>query len=182
MGIEIDGAPELEALLSRILSPVRRTCAVLHAAAAGNYTAGDVISSDVDDTEGGPTELRDFARVPGGTGTITAIRAKCSEDAVLVTLRLHFFDLPPTPAEVEMDDNIAFTIATAGGHNKYLGAITLNAFVDKGAALSGSDTVDLFESFKCREGQTSIWFVVEATTAEANETAGMSLTFDVYVI
>lgn len=182
-GIDVKNAPSLEALLNDLRSPIRHAArVVLIAAAAGDYTAADVISNSATADAGVANELPNAAREPGGVATIVAVRVKCSEDAVLATLKLHFFDEAPLAAEVEMDDNAAYNVKTAAGHDKHLGSILLNAMTDKGTTLSSSDTVDITEPFKCRPGYKNLWFVVETTTAEANETAGMSLTFDFYCL
>ncbi len=171
-----------EILLAKLVQPVRFTTTRLTAAAAGDYAAGDVMSQNVTDTLGTCLILPNFVVNPGDTGTVTAIRARCSEDAVLVTLRLFCFNAMPLPLEIEMDDNIAFNFKTAEGQNKFVGSILLNPFVDRGTSTSTSDNPNLFEPMKCASGSTTLFVLPALETAEANETAGMTIDFDFYVI
>lgn len=183
-GVEIERAPTLEALLAQLLVPTRFVGSVsLTAAAAGDYAAGDVMSNSVTDTLGVPMYIPGIARTKGGVVNIQAIRAVCSEDAVLVTMRLHFFTLAPLPGEVEMDDNIAYTVKTAAGGAKFVGSLLLSPFVDRGTAVSTSDTVySPIEPLHCDPNETGLFFVVVLETAEANETAGMDIRFDFYAL
>ena len=184
MGQIIESAPTLEALLNQLVAPTRYVGSVsLIAAAAGDYAAGDVMSNSVTDTLGLPLYIAGLARTKGGVVNIQAIRAVCSEDAVLVTLRLHFFTLLPTPAEVEMDDNIAFTVKTVAGGLKWVGSLLLSPFVDRGTAVSTSDTVySPIEPMHCDVNDTGLWFLPVLETAEANETANMDIRFDFYAL
>ena len=171
----------LERLVSELRDPIRRLGYVSVAvAAAGDYAALDVMSNSATDTAGLPLKLPDIARVNGGPVTIRRIVAKCSEDAVLTRLRLHWFNVEPLPAEVEMDDNIAFDIKTAAGRIKNLGSTLLSAFVDRGAAASVSTTEQLEVTLHANPASRDLWFVITTEDAEANETAGMSLEFEVY--
>ena len=151
--------------------------ATLTTAAAGDYADNDVIGNDADDTEGDPLTLSGFC-LDRRVVTVRRILAICSEDSIVATLRLHFFDTVPTAAEVEMDDNAAFAINTAGGAGKYLGFIDLAAFEDVGG-VSMSQNNDLYVPM--RASASDAYLVVQATAAEANETAGMTIRFDIYV-
>jgi hypothetical protein len=150
----------------------------LTAVAAGNYTAGDIVSNDADDTEG------DAIEIPLESFSIRNIRqivAVCSEDSIVARLRLHFYDYNPAAADVEMDDNIAGDFAkNATGAAGYLGSVLMTAFVDRGTAMSVADAqyVDLL--VRTKEGSTKIYMVAEFADAEANEAAGMTIRFDIY--
>ena len=179
--VHLDSGGNLEALLAQLLTPVRYAAGVrVSCAAAGDYAALDVMSASATDTAGTATYVPNLARTAGGVVTFQTIRVKCSEDAVLTSLRLHFFNAAPLAAEVEMDDNAAFSIATAAGLAKHQGSVLLNAFVDIGVAESSSNTSGLQESFKCATGQTGLWMVVTTEVAETNETANMTLDFDFF--
>lgn len=169
-------------LLDAIRNPIRHAAAVRVIAngSDGNYAALDVMGAFNTDTTGRATYVPHLARTPGGVVTFQTIAVKCSEDAVLTALRPHWFRTEPTAAEVEMDDNAAFSIVTAAGREKHLGSILLNAFVDIGAAEASSYTPGLQDSFRCAQGETGLWMVVTTEVAETNETAGMSLDFDFF--
>ncbi len=167
------------------MQPIRPISVTLVAAAAGDYLAADIISNSVTDTLGVALRLPNFAVAANGVGTIVGLRAKCSEDAVLVTLRLHFYNLQPLAAEVEMEDNVAMDLAKTGaGRNKWVGSMLMNPFVDRGTAMATSDNPDLFEPFQTLGSQTNgdLFMVAVLETAEANETAGMTIDFTFYVI
>lgn len=159
------------------LAPVEKVTATLTAAAAGNYAAGDVVSNSATDTEGDPLTFSNIVRGDGREFLIVGARAICSEDSVVWRLRLHFFDAVPAAADVEMDDNAAFAITTS---TNYLGYIDLPAMEDEGGVAVAQNN-DLRAPFKCASGDQDIYMVVETLDAETNETASMTLRFDLYV-
>ena len=176
-------APDLEAILREFQRPVRFAgWAEVPCAAAGDYAAGDVLSASATANAGRATYVPKLARDRGGVATIVGIRATCTEDAVLTSLRLHFFKRAPLVAEVEMDDNAAFDLVTAAGRDKWVGSILLNAFADRGTSGSTSDNADLREPFACSEEDDGLWMVVTTEVAEANESANMVLHFDFYCL
>ena len=181
-GVPVD-ALEVEALLQDLREPIRLAATVrIRCAAAGDYAALDVMSNSVTDGFGLPTFVPNLARSEGGVATIVGVRVTCNEDAVLNQLRLYFFNQAPTPAEVEMDDNIAFDIKTEAGLDKFAGSILLGAMVDRGTAGSTSDNSNLVEPLACAPGQTGLWLVLTSETAEANETANMQYRIDFYTM
>ncbi len=161
---------------------VRVLQTAFNAAAAGDYTAGDVMSTNVTDTLGVALPLGPVVNAAGQVAILDKVVARCSEDSVLNRLRLHFYRDNPLPTEVEMDDNIAADWAkTVNGYNKYVGNVVLAAFQDMGTAMAMSTTSGLREEL--RTGTTpNLWMVVETLDAEVNETAGMLLSFDFYFI
>ncbi len=167
------------------LAPARRVAsASFFAAAAGDYSAGDVISTNVTDTLGVALQLVGVVDAVGQVAILDKVVAKCSEDSILARLRLHFYRDNPLPTEVEMDDNIAGDWAkTVNGLNKYIGPVTLAAFLDMGTAMSMSTTGNLREMLKTTSAtSTQLWVVVEILDAEANETAGMKIDLDFYFL
>ena len=158
--------------------PLRKATATLTAAAAGNYGANDVISNSATDTAGLPLTITNIARKHNDVVTIYGITAVCSEDSVLFRARLHFFDTIPAVTAVEMDDNAAFAITTSTG---YLGAVLLDAFADMGG-VSLAENHTLRRMFACAEGDRNLYVVVETLDAETNETASMTIKFDLYVL
>ena len=176
---------EIADLLDTLLrDPIRYAASVqVTCAAAGDYAAGDAISASATDTLGRAIWVPDLARPPGGVATIMTIVAKCSEDAVLASLRLFWFLEEPQPAAVEMDDNVAFDLKTAIGRNICLGnGILLNAFNDRGTAAAMSTTSDIREPLRCGPGRMGLWMLPTFEVAEANETAGMTIDFEVYTL
>ena len=187
MGNGIKGVPistpELEALLRQIISPVRLAAIpAVTLAAAGDYAALDVMSNSATANAGLPIYVKDLAREPGGVATIKSIAARCSIAAVLASLRLHFFRELPLVAEVEMDDNAAFSLVTDAGRNKWIGSILLSAFANRGGVGATSDTNDINKDMKCAPSETGLWMVITTEVAEANEAANMTLEFDFYAL
>ena len=173
------------ALADILQNPVRfATRAQVVCAAAGDYAAGDVMSNSVTDGAGVATYIGNLAREPGGVAVVQTIKAFCSEDAVLASLKLYFFRDMPAAADTEMDDNIAFDAAkTAKGRNNLLGdGILLNALADLGTAVSASSTTSILDPIRCATGSTGAWMVVTTSVAEANETANMTLDFEFYTL
>ena len=167
------------------VAPARRVVSVSFAdAAAGDYTAGDVISQNVTDGLGVALPLFGVVDAVGQVAILDKIVAKCSEDSILARLRLHFYRDNPLPTEVEMDDNIAGDWAkTIYGLNKYIGPVTLAAFADLGTSMSMSTTGNLREMLKTvNAGPAQLWVVVEILDSDANETAGMKIDFDFYFL
>ena len=174
-------APVAEDLLRQLQSPIRLASSVrVLCAAAGDYAAGDVMTSTATADQGQAVRVPNLARVPGGVAVIRSIRAVCSEDAVANNLRLHFFTEAPLVAEVEMDDNAPFSIITAAGAEKWVGSILLNAFVDRGTLAATSDNPDLLEAFVCHESDDGLYMVVVTEQIEANESADMTIRFEFY--
>ena len=137
MGNGIKGVPistpELEALLRQIISPVRLAAIpAVTLAAAGDYAALDVMSNSATANAGLPIYVKELAREPGGVATIKSITARCSIAAVLASLRLHFFRELPLVAEVEMDDNAAFSLSDADAQKVV--AVIPFTLADSGAA------------------------------------------------
>jgi hypothetical protein len=167
-------APNSEVEVSKGYASVSLT-----AAAAGNYDANDIVSNSATGDAGVANVLP-----VGGKGEIvkfTKILAKCSEDSVTWRLRLHFYDINPTAAQVEMDDQAAADFAkVAAGRTGYKGYIDLPAMVDGGTVMAFADAKLLSEQFACAEDDFNLYFIVQTLDAETNEAAGMTLTFDCY--
>ncbi len=172
------------AVAAALASPARRIVSVSFlAAAAGDYAAGDVISNSVTDTLGLPLYLADIVDTAGQAGILDKIVIKCSEDSLLCRFRFHFYADMPLPAEVEMDDNIAFDWAkTTAGANKYIGPSQATvAMADGGTAMSYSSTINLRDEIKTTVA-TGVWAVMEILDIEANEAAGMRFDIDFYFL
>ena len=149
------------------------------AAAAGNYSAGDVLSASASAGAGVATavELSETYAVK----QIAQVVAVCSEDSVVFRLRLHFYDYNPAAADVEMDDNEAVDFAkNATGAAGYIGSVTLSAFRDGGTSMAVSETELIDKLLRVASGLSKVYMVVEVLDAEANETAAMTVRFDIY--
>ena len=173
----------IEGYLNDLRKPFRFASRVyLIAAAAGDYAAADAISQSVTDTTGRPVYVPNLALEPGGVAGIAAIRCVCvaTTGLVVAALRNFFFTRMPLPAEVEMDDNVAFVINAALAVESILAGVVLqNGFVDRGA-VSVSDTTGLQEPMQCAPGQTGLWMLPTFEAAEANESVNMVFRWDFY--
>lgn len=149
-------------------------------ASGGNYTANDVVSNSGTADTGVALTFTDAARFIGGDVTTVGLRALCSEDSVVWRLRVHFFNAAPLVAEVEMDDNAAFSILTAAGAAKWLGSIDLPAMRDDGV-VAVAENDDIYKVMQCAATDKDLYVVVQTLDAETNETAGMTIRFDMYV-
>lgn len=164
--------------------PARRVISIgFNAAAAGDYAALDIMSNSVTDTAGWAIPVSGVVDTAGQVAILDKVVARCSEDSVLNRLRLHFYRYNPLPGDVEMDDNIAADFAkTTAGRDGYIGPVVLAAFADMGTAMAMSSTPNLREMLKTAPAATGLWLVVETLDAEANETAGMRIDFDLYFL
>ena len=173
-------------LLQKIYNAIRGlryACSVsVICAAASDYAAGDVLSANATANAGRATYFPNLAHEPGGVATIVSITATCSEDAVLTSLRLHFLRQAPAVADVEMDDNAPFDLVTANGRLNWAGSILLNALADRGTLASTSDTEGINKPMYCGPNDTGLYIVITTEVAEANESANMELSLDVYTL
>ncbi len=165
------------------IQPARRiVSAGFNAAAAGDYAAADVISNSVTDTLGVPLKFPAVVDVAGQVAILDKIVARCSEDSILARFALDFYTRLPLPAEVEMDDNIALDAAkTVAGYGIYICRVPMAAFADMGTAMSHSTTPNLREMLKT-VGSVDLYAVVILLDSEANETAGMRVDIDLYLL
>jgi hypothetical protein len=99
---------------------VRVTKAV---AAAGNYTAEDVISNSA--TAGVAWEFKNV----GGSGYITKAQVQCETTAQVQRLTLYLFKATPTSA---LNDNVANTALLHADLDNYIGRIDFPAMEDLG--------------------------------------------------
>lgn len=141
-------------------------------AAAGDYAANDVLSQSATSDAGLNWVFTNAARVAGGSGWITKVRAACSVDAVTARLRIWLFDAALDSA-TEKDDNAAFTIAAAD-QAKCLGYIDLLPLADAGAISFAQNTTERFR-FVCASGSRNLLAIVQTLDALTNESASMTL-------
>jgi len=157
------------------MNTARSVTVSLTAAAAGDYAAGDVLSQSASNDVGVALEFAGLGRKPGDHITLIDGIVKCNVASdLLLPLRLHLFNRAPVAAEVEMDDNVAFSIKTTAGKGIYLGSFDFLPFRDDGALL-------IAEPLTPRKtvllAGTSLFVVPQTRAAETNESAGMVLDF-----
>ncbi len=155
------------------MAQILKQTTTLTAAAAGNYDANDVIAASATNNAGTAISF-----AVGGECLIVGLSAVCSEDSVLNRLRLHLFNDEPAAAEVEMDDAAAFAITTS---TKYAGYIDLPAFADAGGVATAQNMTVRFP-VKLATSSGKLYAVVETLDAETNETAAMTIRFDLLFI
>lgn len=140
-------------------------------AAAGDYAANDVLSQSATNDAGVHWVFANAARVAGGSGWITKVRATCSVDALTPRLRIWLFDADP--ATSEKDDNAAFNL-TAADRAKWIGCVDLPALSDAGAISVTQNTTERFR-FVCASGSRDLLAIVQTLDAITNESASMTL-------
>ncbi len=138
--------------------------------AAENYTGGDVVSESV--TAGTAWRFRGIENRAGMGSVLQSAVLTCDEDSVTATYRLHFFNADP--ADSELNDNIAFSVVAAD-QAKYIGFVDFGAMVDRGVI---STAVALNVQLHLVSGDTgsSIYGILQDTSGETAETAGMVMT------
>lgn len=161
------------------MESVRFASVSITCAAAGDYAANDVLSNSATG-DAGVANVLELARL-GDIAKILQITAKCNEDSVLFRTALDFYDTNPAAADVEMDDNATVDFAkTSTGAAAWMGRIVLPAFADKGTSLAAADGDLLDKLIRAKVDNHKVYFVASTLDAEANETAGMILTFEFY--
>ncbi len=165
-------------------APARRVVSNWFAAtAAGDYTAGDVVSNSATADTGVTLQFPAVVDIAGQTAILDKIVIKCNEDSILSRFALDFYAASPLPAEVEMDDNAAFDAAkTVAGYNKYVGRVVTSAMADMGTAMSMCSTGNLREFLRTGAALKDLWVNFIFLDAEANETAGMLVNVDLYYL
>lgn len=148
-------------------------------AAAGNYTAGDIVSDSASNGVGTAWEFTQMAPGSGFPGIIYKADITCDEDSVTASYRLHLFSASPSTA-TELDDNAAKTFDNDDRAN-YLGAITFPAMVDEGE-MSRAQIEGLTFGYWCGQSGTSLYGVLEDLSGETNETAGMTITMTLWAV
>lgn len=145
-------------------------------AAAGDYSANDILSDSATDTQGHYWVFDDAAAVSGGSGWICKLLATCSVDALTTRLRVWFFKSAPTTTE--MDDNAAFNL-TAADRGAVVGYLDLPAFADAGAVSYAQNISDRLPF--TASGDDKLYAVVQTLDAFTNESAGMTLDLWIWV-
>lgn len=145
-------------------------------AAAGNYTAADVLSDDAD--AGTAWIFAGMVRGNGGTGSIVKAVALLETTALTPGLTLFLYSATPSS---ELDDNKANTAVIHADEANYVGRITFPAMADLGTGDSEAmvtpslTTGNLPLAFNCAAGATSLFGIVVTRDGITGETAGDEL-------
>jgi hypothetical protein len=148
-------------------------------AAAGNYTAGDVLSESASNGVGTYWTFSRFFRPGGSPAYITDVRVKCSVAAVTFQPAVHLFTIAPTTSE--QDDNAARAI-TAADKEGYKGSVELAALATTGTggfAFTSDPTIR--KMISPYEDGSSLYAILETLDDETNETASMTITIEIEV-
>lgn len=137
-------------------------------AAAGDYTAGDILSNST--SAGVAWRFVDAARVSGGSGIIFNAEIHGSVAALVPRFRLWLFNSNPSGST--LNDNAAKSIVIADG-TKLVGYIDFPAMINVGTA-SFTQNVDSRVGFTA-SGSADLWGILETLDAFTNETASMTI-------
>lgn len=124
---------------------------------ANDYAANDAVSNSTS----APAYLTfaDIARVNGGSGYIMEAYAAHEKASVTPRLRLHLFNVAPTP----INDNaaLAFTYAIVGAAG-YLGYVDFDAMTTNGGTdFSKSQMTKIGKTFTCASASRALYGMVQ---------------------
>lgn len=175
----LKGVLSLETDVKNLLT-IRSVQGTFAAEAAGDYADNDVISNAVANGTGLPITFANAVLSTGGSAKIIGATLTMSEDSVAGTTELILFSA--TPTATEMDDNAAYGGVGAADGPLYLGSIAFPALVDVGATSFVAATAPTAAApLLIRAAATSIFGILVWRDAEANETAGMTVTITLYI-
>lgn len=137
-------------------------------AAAGDYTAGDILSNST--SVGAAWLFTGLARTSGGSGTIYNAEIECSVDTLTPRFRLWLFN--SNPSNSVLNDNAAKSIVAAD-RSKIIGYIDFPAMIDIGT-VSYTQNQDSRVGFVA-SGSADIYGILETLDAITNESASMTL-------
>jgi hypothetical protein len=131
-----------------------------------NDTTAYVSKDSISNSTSSPilNTISSIARITGGGGYITKIRANTNQSACTTRLKLHiYFDSSSISA---IADNSPFTVLDTN-FAKRVGSIDLPAFSTSGSGSDSAETIsaDLRVGFKCLSGSRNLYFAVETTDA-----------------
>lgn len=150
--------------------PTRTRIATKALAAAGNYTAGDVLSESA--TNGAGTAWSWPGLGPADVNTPMVIIGAVlvgNNQSRLVQHRLHLFSA--NPSNSELDDNAALNIVSAD-KSLYQGYINFPATTDEGTAVT-SQRSGLAHAVKTASG--TLYGILEDLDGETDESAGETI-------
>ena len=157
-------------MATEIIGLVKTVSVTKAVAAAGNYTAEDVISESA--SVGTSWVFTNIARNMGAGGYITRAQVICETTAQIQRLTLYVFKAVPTSA---LNDNVANTAVLHADTGNYIGRIDFPALEDLGG---DSETVatpstygNLPLAFICAAASRTLWGVLVTRDSFTNETA-----------
>ena len=159
-----------------VSSGVKRVDVVKELAAAGNYSANDVLSEST--TVGTAWKFEGMGREIGGSGSITKAMAVLETTALTPRLVLYLFNAPPTS---ELNDNVANTALLHADLSNFVGWIefdaleTLNAG-DSIAIATPNTNGNVPLEYDCVSGDDALYGILVTRDAETGEAAGDELT------
>ena len=167
------------------MNTARKLSVTVIAEAAGDYGAADVVSNSDTGDAGVAAAFTGAAPLAGSIVTLFGVAVRVNAPSFVPQLKLHFFNRAPVAAEVEMDDNVAFSIKTTAGQDIYLGSVTLPALANPGGTLFAAaetvTTTQIQKPMQLGSGETSLYMVIETVDADSNEVPTMNLDFDLFV-
>ncbi len=159
--------PQARVQSAGLNDPVSVTKAV---AAAGNYTAEDVISESA--SAGTPWQFDDLISHDGGNGYITRAHVIIETTSQVQALALYLFTATPTS---ELDDNKANTALVHADLANYVGRIDFPILSENGgdseSVATPSTAGNLPLPFKCAENSRTLYGILVTVDAFTNETA-----------
>lgn len=167
--------------IGKILNPIKAVQGSFVAAAAGDYADNDVISDSASNGVGTAIEFENAVRVSGGAGKIVGASVNfIAATAIAATTELELFSQNPTATE--LDDNAAAGSVGAADAPYYLGSIAFAAGTDYGAGtICRPSALTPAAPLFIRSEATSIYGRLIFRDAEANETAGMTVSITLYI-
>ncbi len=146
-------------------------------AAAGDYSAEDVLSESATNTAGTDWDFVGIAKVLGGGGYITKAIALCSTTALTPRLALYLYNTAPTS---ELDDNAGNAAVSTTDATSYVGRIDFPAMEDLGgvseAVVTPATTGNSLLSFNCTSADSNLYGILVTRDAITGEAAGMTMT------
>lgn len=146
-------------------------------AAAGDYSAGDILSDAVADGTGTAITFT----FPEGVALseeliVTHATLTASVDALVPRVDLDLFDANPSSSE--LDDNAAASVAAAD-REEFIGTINFPALADRGAIAVAETTC--YIPFRLADGTRAIRGIARTVDAFTNESASMTITIRLFV-
>ena len=158
-------------MATEVVSKTKTVSVTKALAAAGNYTAEDVLSESA--TIGTAWTFSAIARQNGASGRITKAQAICETTALTPRLTLFVFTATPTSA---LNDNVANTALLHADLANYVGKIDFLGLEDLGgdseAVATASTTGNLPLDFTCAATADDLYGILVTRDAITGEVAG----------
>mgnify|MGYP001563283972 CR=1 FL=1 len=157
-------------MAQEVISRIKTVSVTKAVAAAGNYTAEDVICENA--TTGTCWTFTDIARQEGASGLIVKAQAICETTAQVQRLTLYVFKATPTS---ELRDNVGNTAPLLADLANYVGKIDFTAMEDLGGMSESIATPSTYGNlpmaFTCAATSRSLYGILVTRDSFTNETA-----------